>query len=143
MKDECKQTICVDKPNISKLFENINNEELTKLTSVEKLYPQRPLYRTEFGRMTWNLLHRVSVIYNPQSEIEQKHMGNIINGISRFFPCVECRDHFKKEIKIFPPDYNTNIAQWVCFQHNLVNSRLNKPEYDCGDLSKLTSKYSL
>ncbi len=46
--------VCIDKPELSKLSQSMQLSGLYKQTEQEKLYPERPLYRTEFGRMTWN-----------------------------------------------------------------------------------------
>ena len=143
MKHSCQESICIDKPQLSKLTQSMYMSGLYKQTEEEKLYPERPLYRTEYGRITWKLLHRISAMYNPQSEDEKHLMSNIFKGLSIHFPCKECADHFKEEIKENPPkvEDNKSLVKWLCFQHNQVNKRLGKELYDCENIDRLLTEY--
>src|SRR5690349_10954493 len=110
MKHSCQDSICIDKPKLSKLTQSMLMSGLYKQTEEEKLYPERPLYRTEFGRITWKLLHRIASMYpeNNTSSLEKEIMFNTFKGLSTHFPCRECADHFKTEISILPPQVEDN-----------------------------------
>jgi FAD-linked sulfhydryl oxidase len=142
----CEDSICIDKPDLSKLSQSMQASGLYKQTEEEKLYPERPLYRTEFGRITWKVMHRIASIYpeNPNDQ-EKELMSNTFNGLAAHFPCRECADHFKNEISINPPkiENNKTLSEWVCFQHNQVNMRLGKNLFDCKDIDKLIYQYKL
>jgi FAD-linked sulfhydryl oxidase len=118
---------------------------LYKQTEEEKVYPERPLYRTEYGRMTWKLLHRIVAMYDPKNEEDKKLISDTIKGLSIHFPCRECAQHFQGEIKENPPKVEDNkaLAKWLCYQHNQVNKRLGKETYDCDNLDRLLSEYKL
>ena len=97
----CDDTICVDKPIDSILHPNVASMGLYKSIEVEKIFPERPLYRSEFGTMTWKVLHRIGVMFpdNPNKE-EKIIFKKMINGLSTHFPCKECSEHFKEGKKI-------------------------------------------
>lgn len=146
MSHECQTSICIDKPSISKLTQSMQNSTLFKQTAEEKIYPERPLYRTEFGPMTWKVLHRIAATY-PEHPLEQEKelAKDMFKGLARFFPCVECAVHFQKEIKIEPPKLENNkaLSKWVCYQHNQVNQRLGKKVFDCNDVNKLLKEFKV
>jgi FAD-linked sulfhydryl oxidase len=146
MGKDCEESICIDKPSISKFTTASSHSVLFKQTEMDQRYPERPLYRTEFGNSTWKLLHRVSANYPDKPDESQKlHMNFLIKGISLFFPCPECAEHFRQEISILPPklDSKQELASWFCYQHNQVNKRLGKEVYNCDNIDKLISEYKL
>ena len=141
----CEESICVDKPSISQ-FANKSNSALFKQTEMDQIYPERPLYRTEFGNSTWKVLHRISVFYpDKPSEEEKSLMNGMIKGLSVHFPCPECRDHFAKEISILPPkvDNKRELINWLCYQHNQVNKRLGKEIVSCDNIDKIIKDFKL
>lgn len=142
----CEQSICVDKPDLSKLSQSMYMSGLYKQTDEEKLYPERPLFRTEFGRITWKVLHRITSYYpeNPNDE-EKELISGTFKGLSTHFPCKECAEHFKYEISINPPKVENNkiLSQWLCFQHNQVNKRLGKEIVDCSNVDSLIYQYRI
>lgn len=93
-----------------------------------------PLMRDDLGRASWSLLHTMAAYYpkNP-SENEKNSMGQFIDSFSKLFPCPECREDFQEEISKSPPDLSNrdSISNWMCQQHNTVNRKLGKPEFDC------------
>ncbi len=95
----CDDSICVDKPLNSIINPNQASMGLYKSVQEEKLFPQRPLYRTEFGNITWKIFHKSGFNFpeNPNDE-EKLLMNKMINGLSRHFPCKECASHFQKGI---------------------------------------------
>jgi len=98
----CDDSICIDKPIDSIIHRNSSSMGLYKTVEEEKLFPQRPLFRTEFGSITWKMFHKIGIIYpdNP-SEEEKVIMKKIITGLSIHFPCKECSEHFQKGIRIY------------------------------------------
>ena len=129
MSHDCQsQSICIDKPSINKLSQSMYMSGLYKQTEEEKLYPERPLYRTEIGRITWNVLHRIAASYaiSDPTDKEKELMKGTFKAIGSHFPCKECAEHYKKEIIKIPIklDNNKMLSKWVCIQHNSVNSRL-------------------
>jgi len=93
----CDDSICIDKPKISQFSERITVNSLMKNTLKEKLHPQRPMYRTEYGRMTWKALHRISLNFPDNPNIEQrKSMNAFFEGLAFVFPCKECAEDFRK-----------------------------------------------
>jgi FAD-linked sulfhydryl oxidase len=141
----CEESICIDKPSISK-FTTGYTSVLFKQTEMDQRYPERPLYRTEFGNSTWKVLHRITALYpDKPSDDDKHHMNRLINGIGQYFPCPECADHFGKEIQILPPklDSKKDLTSWFCYQHNQVNKRLGKEVYNCDNVEKLINEYKL
>ncbi|KAI8058190.1 ERV/ALR sulfhydryl oxidase domain-containing protein [Syncephalis plumigaleata] len=49
------------------------------------------------------------------------------------YPCGDCADHLREEIRRHPPDVASRItlSEWLCQTHNEVNRRLGKPIFDC------------
>lgn len=90
--------------------------------------------REELGRNTWTLLHSVAGSY-PQVPTEKDKEGihNMINSLATLYPCQECREHFSKMIRENPVNTNsrTELADYFCKIHNIVNKRLGKEPFDC------------
>jgi len=109
-----------------------------KSASLEERYYSMPETKKErrehLGRSTWTLLHTVASKYpeKPTRE-EQTNIIKFIDLLTKIYPCDECRPHFKSLVGAFPPKVSSNgdFATWMCQAHNLVNSRLGKPEFDC------------
>jgi hypothetical protein len=100
MSHNCQQSICVDKPSLNKLNENKSTTGVFKPTEDELKYPERPLYRTEFGNITWRVIHRMASMYPDKPNEEDKmRMKNFFEGLATHFPCPECAEHFKEGIK--------------------------------------------
>jgi FAD-linked sulfhydryl oxidase len=93
-----------------------------------------PLMRDDLGRASWSLLHTMAAYYpiQPKNE-EQETMNQFIDSFSKLFPCPECRADFQEEIVKSPPDVSSRLglSTWMCQQHNIVNRKLGKPEFDC------------
>ena len=56
---------------------------------------------------------------------------NIISAI--LFPCKVCGAHFRQMLWEYPIKHNNReeLVYYICFLHNKVNERLNKPIFDC------------
>ena len=95
---------------------------------------QCPLMRDDLGRASWSLLHTMAAYYPNEPNIEeQQSMNQFIRSFSKLFPCPECRTDFQEEIVKSPPDLSSCLAlsTWMCKQHNIVNRKLGKSEFDC------------
>jgi len=49
------------------------------------------------------------------------------------YPCPYCAADFRASISASPPrvDSKEAFSLWLCEQHNLVNEKLNKPQFPC------------
>ncbi|KAF5355458.1 hypothetical protein D9758_006296 [Tetrapyrgos nigripes] len=72
---------------------------------------------------------------NP-TEDERGALNSYFHLFSRLYPCGECAAEFQQLLKKFPPQTANRRAAslWLCFVHNQVNERLEKPEFDCAHL---------
>jgi len=92
----CDDSICLDKPLNSIINPNQASMGLYKSIDEDRLFPQRPLYRTEFGNITWKVFHKIGLIFTAENEKEKEIMNKMINGLSKNFPCPECAEHFQQ-----------------------------------------------
>jgi len=55
---------------------------------------------------------------------------------ARLYPCGDCAAHFQKLLAKYPPQVSGRnaAAGWACFVHNEVNTRLQKPLFDCSKI---------
>lgn len=87
----------------------------------------------------WTLLHTSAIAYpvSPTSE-EREAMQYFINGMSRTFPCLSCRDHFRGYVIGHPPNVTSrnDLIIWMWSFHNAVNERLGKQKFNLGDYKK-------
>ena len=93
-----------------------------------------PLMRDDLGRASWSLLHTMAAYYpSKPKEEEQRSMREFISSFSKLFPCPECRTDFQEEIVKSPPDVTNRLglSTWMCEQHNIVNRKLGKDQFDC------------
>ena len=125
-------TVCSDFKAVRKSYQN---KELKKqqTNEAENLLPCPP-DRGQLGRGTWTFIHTMAAYYpsNP-TDSEQNSMAGLIDGISKFYPCSDCAEHFQLEIKKSPPKLKSNIelSDWFCQIHNEVNERQGKALFDC------------
>ena len=95
---------------------------------------ETPLNSHSLGRMSWSVLHTIAVNYPHHPTIEEQNtMMSFFMNFAKVYPCWKCRDHFLKNIMKYPPQVQSQseLIHWLCFQHNLVNQKLNKPIFDC------------
>jgi len=64
---------------------------------------------------------------------KKQAMTQFIDSFSKLFPCPECRTDFQDEIVKSPPDVSNRLglSRWMCQQHNVVNAKLGKTQFDC------------
>jgi len=93
-----------------------------------------PPDRGELGSATWNFLHSVAAYFPAKPTPDQQDDATqLINIVSRLYPCSDCADDLRADIKEDPPKVSSSIefSQWMCRQHNKVNVKLGKPVFDC------------
>ena len=125
---------CVDFKDWLKHGVSTDTEQKPTFEQQISINSECPLMRDDLGRASWSLLHTMAAYYpvKPKEE-EQQTMNQFINSFSQLFPCPECRADFQEEISKSPPDLASRLglSTWMCQQHNLVNQKLGKPEFDC------------
>jgi len=95
--------------------------------------------KAELGRATWKLMHTMTLRFpeNP-TEDEREALRSYFYLQSRLYPCGDCAAHFQVLLKEYPPQTSTRkiASLWLCYIHNLINERLEKPEFDCSNLDE-------
>lgn len=117
---DCKEASCRGKT------------DAMKLAFQGKTSPQ--LDRESLGRAGWTLLHAVAAQYpEVPSEEDELAMKQFIQGFARFYPCKDCAEQFRRNVKQFPPrvESRVELSVWVCEEHNRVNAELGKPVFSC------------
>ena len=90
--------------------------------------------KEELGRAGWTILHRMAAKFSKKpTQLEQEHARDFLKLFALLYPCEECAKHFQKYVAHFPPDLSSNeaLVKWMCHAHNDVNSRKQKPHFDC------------
>ncbi|PIK37628.1 putative FAD-linked sulfhydryl oxidase ALR-like [Apostichopus japonicus] len=98
-----------------------------------------PLDKDELGRNTWSFLHTTAAYYPDEpSRNQQTDMNQFIHLFSKFYPCDFCAADLRQDLKSHPPDTSSrsNLQQWMCRMHNIVNVKLGKPEFDCSKVEE-------
>ena len=108
----------------------------TKIYAKGKIRPEAEAPPTveELGRCAWTWLHSVAAHYADEPTLDdQKGMANLMFNFARFYPCLECAQNLKRELRDLPPrvENRRTLEGWLCKLHNRVNERLNKPAFDC------------
>jgi len=114
---------------------DVNSEDLdVDLAIRDKKAGICPPDRLELGSATWTFLHSLAAYYpdNPTQQHKQDAV-NIINGLSRLYPCAPCAEDLREDIPNNPPQVSNSkeFSEWMCRLHNRVNVKLGKPEFDC------------
>ena len=95
---------------------------------------EEPLNKESLGNMSWSVLHTISVNYPDKPTMEEQNtMKSFLMNFAKVYPCRQCGDSFEESIRKCPPQVQsqTQLIKWLCFQHNIVNRKLNKPIFDC------------
>lgn len=94
-------------------------------------------HRAELGRATWKFLHTMAARF-PESPTKDDRaaLETFIHLFGRLYPCGDCARHFRELLAEFPPQTSSRnaAAGWLCFAHNQVNERLEKPIFDCNEI---------
>ena len=105
-----------------------------------------------WGPAGWLFLH--SVVYGYPTKIDPKNknhierkkdMKNFFKSIGGVFPCVYCRNSFKKFTKQIPIDNYLNsrkdLTLWLYKIHNKVNEKLNITDCKIPCIDTVDKKY--
>ncbi|KAK9810045.1 hypothetical protein WJX72_003903 [[Myrmecia] bisecta] len=90
--------------------------------------------KDELGRATWTLLHVLAAQFPEEpTRSQQKDVKTLIGLLTRIYPCADCAKHFKEVVRHDPPTVSsgTELQQWMCRVHNVVNRSLDKPTFNC------------
>ncbi|XP_014671375.1 PREDICTED: FAD-linked sulfhydryl oxidase ALR-like [Priapulus caudatus] len=93
-----------------------------------------PLDIEELGRSTWSFLHTMAAYFpSKPSQQQQSEVHHFITTFSKFYPCPHCADDFRERLKEHPVDASSrrNLSRWMCEEHNVVNRKLGKKEFNC------------
>ncbi|XAR52909.1 Thiol oxidase [Bertholletia excelsa] len=93
-----------------------------------------PVTREELGRATWIFLHTLAAQYPDKPTRQQKKdVKELMEILSRMYPCKDCADHFKEILRANPVQAGSHdeFSQWLCHVHNVVNRSLGKPNFPC------------
>ncbi|KAL2347446.1 hypothetical protein Fmac_001446 [Flemingia macrophylla] len=93
-----------------------------------------PVSKEELGRATWTFLHTLAAQYpdNPTRQ-QKKDVKELVQILTRMYPCSECADHFKEVVRANPVQTGSHaeFSGWLCHVHNIVNRSLDKPVFPC------------
>ena len=97
-----------------------------------------------WGNYVWIFFHTFAHIIGEQKFI--KHKSNILELIRRIcnnLPCPECANDATIYLQRFNLEKNINsksdLKKFFHYFHNVINKKLNKPEFD---INKLDEEYS-
>ena len=70
--------------------------------------------------------------------LEQQSFLDFTSLFSQLYPCGECAQHFQSVLSRHPPRVTSrsDVVQWTCEAHNIVNERLGKTIVDCKDIEQ-------
>mmetsp|Transcript_24593 Transcript_24593/g.58442 ORF Transcript_24593/g.58442 Transcript_24593/m.58442 type:complete len:181 (-) Transcript_24593:94-636(-) len=130
--EDCDRPQCDDtKSALTMALRRVHNNDVEQIQPSTKLCPPS---KDEIGSSTWTLLHSMAAWYpeSPTSE-ERRLMSDYMQALARFYPCTWCASDFRKNVESNPPrtDNRRDLCMWLCDQHNIVNSKLGKPLFDC------------
>lgn len=76
-----------------------------------------------WGPPLWNLLHKLA-------EREDYHsLKTAMEAVQVLIPCVICQNHLTQMLQQYPVPRHGSLKQYLVDIHNMVNVRLNKPQY--------------
>ena len=120
----CSEQICAGDKEESMIKEALEKKRSQggpgvniKSRSSQLLQNQSPLNAVILGRVTWPLLHRMSLMYpDSPSDSEKQGMVKFINALSWMYPCSICATDFRETIKEHPPkvDSREDLSMWFC-----------------------------
>ena len=98
---KCDDNLCIDKPK--SFYDKIYSiTGLFRKRPQEIRYPQRPLFRSEFGSITWTLFHRICAYYPTTPSNEEKKLINIIKE-DKIYQQVKVKLDDEYDVKLHNP----------------------------------------
>jgi deoxycytidylate deaminase len=110
------------------------------------------LKREDVGRATWRFMHIITD--NTKNAEEEQKSLQLIKLVSELFPCKNCAKDFqdilsKNPYETMKEKYLRNnknkeygAKRYMCDLHNLVNTKLKKPLFNCDD-ENLDAEYAM
>ncbi|KAF7270784.1 evr1_Alr domain-containing protein Alr [Rhynchophorus ferrugineus] len=98
-----------------------------------------PLDKDELGNKSWGLLHTMAAKYPEKpTQCDMTDMKTFFNIFSKFYPCQHCAEDLREELKIDPPQVDSQeaLSQWLCRLHNKVNVKIGKSIFDCSKVNE-------
>lgn len=88
-----------------------------------------------WGPHAWIFLHTVTFNYPQEaSDADKQSIRTFVQSVGSQLPCPTCQVHFAKLLKDYPIEKvwqsRDALSRWMVNLHNMVNRRLNKPEYE-------------
>ncbi|KFA63988.1 hypothetical protein S40285_05487 [Stachybotrys chlorohalonatus IBT 40285] len=93
--------------------------------------------KAELGRATWKFMHTMVARFPDTPTVQDRTaLETFIHLFGRLYPCGDCARHFRQMLAQYPPQTSSRSAAagWLCFVHNVVNERLEKPIFDCNEI---------
>ena len=142
-KSKCTDYLCVDKPK--SFYDRIFSiSGIFRKRAHETRFPQRPLFRSEFGSITWSLFHRLCAYYPTAPSQKEKEMAQkMFVGFAEFFPCQECKGDLLEEVKKnkIKVDNNRTLSKWFCEIHNATNKKIGRPEISIDNIDDIMNRF--
>ncbi|KAG5978489.1 hypothetical protein E4U54_007033 [Claviceps lovelessii] len=123
-------------PSDSKTGFSVDLDGIPSLAEGDSIAPklENATLKAELGRATWKFLHTMVARYPEKpSQSDRKTLESFFYLFGRLYPCGDCARHFRKMLTKYPPQTSSRnaAAGWLCSIHNVVNKRLDKPQFDC------------
>jgi len=94
----------------------------------------KPVTKEELGRATWTFLHTLAAQFPEYpTRQQQRDARNLMESLTRIYPCADCAQHFQAIVKNDPPVVSSGreFQMWMCRAHNTVNRSIGKPTFNC------------
>ncbi|KAJ3410718.1 hypothetical protein HDV05_003464 [Chytridiales sp. JEL 0842] len=137
--EEVEKHINKDSKNGSKLSTTVGEPKTRKPADPIMGKMGNETLKAELGRSAWKLLHTMAGKFPAEPTPDQQNtLLDFIYLFAQLYPCGECARHFKLVLEAHPPNVTSRegVSQWACKVHNVVNKRLEKPEFDCAKVSE-------
>lgn len=65
-------------------------------------------------------------------------MEALIRLTAKKYPCSDCAQGFQRNLEKYPPKLGSRkeLTEWFCEEHNRVNLKLRKPQFDCSKVDE-------
>lgn len=97
-----------------------------------------------WGRAIWSLFHTLAHKLKPEYKSELDVLFSHILSICNNLPCPDCQEHASKILSTTNrrgiTSSQDNLKQFLRTFHNIVNKKINKPEFSQNALDELYSR---